>query len=302
MNAMHDPEAIISAWLDEGPTDLPDATRRAIRISLPTTPQTRRGPLAPWRFSPMNTFARVATLAAVSVIAVAGGLYLLGMQPGTGAPTRAPSPSPVTSSRPTTSADVASAPSIPSSTMDTSNWMRFSSGRHGYDARHPAESTVRPAESPLTFQGLELAGRAGEGYLRGSSRFFGTPGQRYDMFSSSESFYPVVGVASTPLPEGMSEDVWLTTYNRAGDFLQLPNVGRCIPPRGDWQAISVDGRSGGFYRGCGFHEVLVFAGGRAYTFTITRGMGGAGDDQDVALLIAFVSTVTLHPDRADDST
>ena len=30
MNAPRDPETVLAAWLDEGPTDLPDVTRRAI--------------------------------------------------------------------------------------------------------------------------------------------------------------------------------------------------------------------------------------------------------------------------------
>ena len=46
MNANIDPEAVLTAWLDEGPTELPDATRRAILTSLSTTPQARRGLLA----------------------------------------------------------------------------------------------------------------------------------------------------------------------------------------------------------------------------------------------------------------
>jgi hypothetical protein len=103
MNPTRDPEAILAAWLDEGPTDLPDATRRAILTALPTTKQARRGPLAPWRFFQMNTYTRLAAAALVAVVAVGGALYLLGGNSGVGsqgpthtppiAPTPAPSPS-----------------------------------------------------------------------------------------------------------------------------------------------------------------------------------------------------------------
>ena len=64
MNANHDPESVLTTWLDEGPMDLPDATRRAILTSLPTTPQARRGLLAPWRFPHMNMFGRAAAVQA----------------------------------------------------------------------------------------------------------------------------------------------------------------------------------------------------------------------------------------------
>lgn len=97
MNATRNPEAILAAWLDEGPTDLPDATRRAILTSLPTTPQARRGPFAPWRFSLMNTYTRVAAAAIVAVIAIGGALYLIGPRSGVGGPSATitpPTPSP----------------------------------------------------------------------------------------------------------------------------------------------------------------------------------------------------------------
>ena len=36
MTILHDPDRIITDWLDEGPVVLPDATRRAILTGLPT--------------------------------------------------------------------------------------------------------------------------------------------------------------------------------------------------------------------------------------------------------------------------
>ena len=78
-----DPDSVLAAWLDEGPTDLPDVTRRAILTALPTTPQARRGLLAPWRFMLMNTFARGASVVVVAVVAV-GALALLTRIPHSG--------------------------------------------------------------------------------------------------------------------------------------------------------------------------------------------------------------------------
>lgn len=93
MNVTRDPELILAAWLDAGPTDLPDATRRAILTSLPTTSQARRGPFAPWRFSTMNIHARLAAAAVVAVVALGGALYLVGPRLGVG-PSLTPSPTP----------------------------------------------------------------------------------------------------------------------------------------------------------------------------------------------------------------
>lgn len=76
MTAQRDLEAVLSTWLDEGPTELPDATRRAIVTSLPMTPQARRGPFAPWRMVPMNGLARVTTAAVVAAVAIGAAIYV----------------------------------------------------------------------------------------------------------------------------------------------------------------------------------------------------------------------------------
>lgn len=80
MTAQRDPDAILAAWLDAGPTDLPDATRRAILTALPTTPQARRGPFAPRRFSEMSSLSRLAVLAVLATALIGGAVYVLGSQ------------------------------------------------------------------------------------------------------------------------------------------------------------------------------------------------------------------------------
>lgn len=101
MNVQRDPDSILGAWLDEGPTDLPDATRRAILTSLPTTSQARRGPLAPWRFFPMNTYTRLAAAAIVAVIAIGGAIYVLNPRGGFGPGGPAATPVPTATPAPT---------------------------------------------------------------------------------------------------------------------------------------------------------------------------------------------------------
>ncbi len=50
MTVQRDPDAILAAWLEEGPDRLPDATRRAIAVTTRTTHQSRRPRWVPWRF------------------------------------------------------------------------------------------------------------------------------------------------------------------------------------------------------------------------------------------------------------
>jgi hypothetical protein len=78
MSVQRDPDAILAAWLDEGPTGLPEPSRRAIAVNTRTTTQRRRPLWMPWRKPVMNTYARWAVAALAIVIAVGGAAYLLG--------------------------------------------------------------------------------------------------------------------------------------------------------------------------------------------------------------------------------
>jgi hypothetical protein len=128
MNPTRDPETILSAWLDEGPTDLPDATRRAILTALPMTQQARRGPLAPWRYPFMNTFARLAAVLVVAVAAI-GVLALVTAPRDVGGPGPSLSPSPTASN--------AAAPTPPV----------FSSARYRYSITLPSGWVTTPASA-----------------------------------------------------------------------------------------------------------------------------------------------------------
>jgi hypothetical protein len=92
MTTPRDPDEILAMWLDEGPTRLPDQTRRAISVALPTTSQRRRGWSVPWRPNIMSTTLKYA-IGAVAVFAIAfGGWYLL--VPASGGVGAGPSPTP----------------------------------------------------------------------------------------------------------------------------------------------------------------------------------------------------------------
>jgi hypothetical protein len=110
MTTPRDPDEILAAWLDDGPTRLPDQTRRAIAVSLPMTRQRRYALGVPRRFATMSSTIKFA-FGAVGVVAlVLGGALLLG-QGGSGgsvggvggAPTLSLVPSPTPTAIPTPS-------------------------------------------------------------------------------------------------------------------------------------------------------------------------------------------------------
>jgi hypothetical protein len=268
MNATRDPDAILNAWLDEGPTDLPDATRRAILTSLPTTPQARRGPFAPWRFFPMNTYARLAAAAVVAVIAIGGALYLIGPSNGLGGPGLTASPSPA----PTAAA------THPSGTPDTTTWIPFSSTVFGFDARYPAGWRLEAGTTP-----------AGLGNLTTDQNEF------FDhMLPPANDGSKMYGT-STLIPSGMSEDAWVAAYR---DPVIQQFGAQCFPTRAQWLPVTLDGHAGGLYVGCNYVESTTFVSGRAYIFTYVLPLGTQPGADAVTMLRALISTVTLHPERA----
>lgn len=128
-----DPDTILAAWLEEGPAQLPESTRRAIAVGLRSTRQNRRVLDVPWRPNAMNPFARLAIAAAVIVIVAGGALYLFtpGNQGVGGPPTADPSPSAVVPS---------AGPSVPPSASTTTPvaWETFTSDRFGYRIEVPS--------------------------------------------------------------------------------------------------------------------------------------------------------------------
>jgi hypothetical protein len=93
MSANPDLDAIVSAWLDEGPTDLPDATRRAILTSVPITRRAGRGPFARWTWPSTKGLARLATAALVAAFAIGGAIYVVRL-PTMGGPNASPTLAP----------------------------------------------------------------------------------------------------------------------------------------------------------------------------------------------------------------
>ena len=138
MSVNHDLERRIADFYEtEAPPAAPDWVLRDALATIDVTPQRRVLIRVPWRFPPMNTYARFA-VAAVAVIAI-GAIGVAVLRPGTtpdigGAPSPSPSatPSPIPS------------PSPPALTQS------FTSAVHGFTISYPADWNVRAASEPWT--------------------------------------------------------------------------------------------------------------------------------------------------------
>ena len=117
MTVKRDSDAILAAWLEEGPTALPEPSRRAIAVTTRTTTQ-RRHPIWVPRGRPlMNTYARWAVAAIAVVLAIGGAAYFLAPAGGqVGGPPNATSSAASSSSSPApTVLPSASAATLPNS-------------------------------------------------------------------------------------------------------------------------------------------------------------------------------------------
>ena len=85
---------VVRSWLEEGVTRLPDRVLDSVLDQVPATPQRRSGWSA-WRSYRMQTYAKLAAVAAAFVLVAVVGYQLLPRNGGVGGqPTVAPSPSP----------------------------------------------------------------------------------------------------------------------------------------------------------------------------------------------------------------
>ncbi len=112
MNVPRDPNAILGAWLEDGPNRLPEATRRAIAVNTRTTTQRRRPIWMPQRRPFMSPIVRFAIAAVAIVVVVGGVLYVFAPAQGGvgGRPTATASPTPRPTSTPSASPTPAPSP------------------------------------------------------------------------------------------------------------------------------------------------------------------------------------------------
>lgn len=212
MTANHDLDRRIAAfYATEAPSRAPDRVLATALETIDITPQRRALVRVPWRFTPMNTYAKVA-VAAVAVIAVGaiGLSFLDGRTPGTGGPA---SPSPTTIP---TASPIASTSNPP--LVET-----FTSTIHGISASYPAGWKLQPATEPWPSGGS-----------------INQEAVWVDVIYQRDTDSPFLALASQPLA-GRDPDVWTAT---AADFVADPDF--C----GTAEPVTVDGAEGRLYRGC----------------------------------------------------
>lgn len=98
MTARRDPDSLIRAYLDEGPTELPDRSYDAVRAAIDQTRQ--RLIFGPWTEPGISRFAQIAVAAVAIVIATVVGINLLPSNGQFGGPGPSPSASPTASVAP----------------------------------------------------------------------------------------------------------------------------------------------------------------------------------------------------------
>jgi hypothetical protein len=268
MNRTRDLDGIISAWVEEGPTDLPADTRRAIVVGLRTQPRMRRmaflGGIA------MSSLTRLAAAAGIVLaVGIIGVLALSNRAGGTGGQqTASPpsSPAAITSAAPSVApSPPATSPSAAASSaavISTADWKPFSSNRYKYDAKYPLYQTA--TQSARQWTDADRTNWLGPGY---------------DTFKGPVA---ITAMAVT-LPAGTTEDAWITSA------FGSPDPSGCSHNLVDLGTKTVDGHPVEFWREstngqCGGTFAFVVVGDRLYDFFI-------GLPNFEPTLEAFLSTV-----------
>jgi len=270
MNPPRESSAIVAAWLEEGPNELPESTRRAIAVDVRTTHQSRRSIRAP-RWFPRLDRLTMAAVAALAVLAlVVGGLVVRPFASGGDSNVGGVAPAPSTSPAPPSAAP--SAAPIPTTLGIPVMSELYTSGRYGYSVMHPADWSVVQASQTWWPPDWKAGDSPGEPFDH-----IGGPGEP-----------PWFRAASAPLPDGLANvNDWIDEYLTFGD----PN---CVPPREKSEVISIDGTPGRLWDACGTVEATIVLEGRVYMFTLYVDQATNGRE----LFDALASTIDLRPEDA----
>jgi len=281
MNATRDPDSILNAWLDEGPTDLPDATRRAILTSLPTTSQVRRGILARSTFPHLNTFARAAAVLVVAAVGI--GVLALevgqrGNHVGGPSPTAIPSPSPTPFG-------------LPLPTLDAT----FVSPAYGYQIHYPSGWSITPGtppwdvgtgvmpDNPTTDKIISPVGTQRMRFSGASLLLAG--GTTIDAFRAN----------AVPLASPFNPTPCTPIAPLSGSVLLNVETSSGASPQPVQAVVSIDGCGALAELGGHIYDVEVIAGGRGYEFTLDGEITAAD-------ALAWLATITLEPASAAPAT
>jgi hypothetical protein len=276
-NATRDPDSVLAAWLDEGPTDLPDATRRAILTALPTTPQARGGPFATRTSPQMTLFARGAGLLVAAVVVIGVVAFAIGPRGNTGGPGTSPSKSLEPSG-------AASQPPLP--TLDAT----FVSPTYGYQVDYPTGWTVTRAAAQWSVNSSFRPGNPVADSIV-------TPGGTYRMRISGASVVLPAGTTmeafrqwASPLSSPFNPNACTPVSPLQGPVL----INYRDPGKGLQKVaavVSVNGCLALADLGGNVYDVEVIAGGRGYDFVFDGNLSATD-------ALAWLASITLDPATA----
>ena len=259
MTTPRDRDEILSAWMDEGPSQLPDQTRRAIAVAIPTTSQRRSIAARLWRSPQMQQLPKLAVGAMAVVAVVLGGAFLLGptSHSSAGGPTLTPA---------TASAQVTPPAATPSPPVGGTPiaMVTYASRQYGYSVDLPRTWSVTPASEPWPAgDRLEADPAAADRF-----RIEGSP------------IDAAVAIAAQTAPEGATVTTWLAEWERIREDIG----GHCFGSATPWQQTTVAGLpawhiawrcdSGGASEKSNWDEYTFLAGGRGYVISGTPSMVG----------------------------
>jgi hypothetical protein len=261
MTHERDFDRIARAYMADGPTQLADRVLDDALAEVHLTRQRRVLRHVPWRYLPMNAFAKLA-VAAVAVIVV-GAVGLAILRPGTsqvGGQSVAPSASSATpSAGPSTS--------VPSPRPELGQ--TFTSPINGLSIAHPAGWTVRAATEPWVTGGAEddkpWVDTVTDGPTTGASTF--------------------LVIASQQFPAG-GGDQWSADY-LAGNTRNPCGAMVTEPVRVDGVAGVIDLHCPMFY-----YEAILTGPDRGYAIALY------GPTPDLEWFKQILATVKLHPENA----
>ena len=224
-----DPDVVLAAWLEEGPDQLPEPTRRAIAVATRSTRQTRRAFGIHGGPDLTNPSAQLA-FAAAAIVIVAGAAMFLSTRdaPLIGGPGPTPGPS---ITLPSVAPSPNQAPSF-SSPAPAATPSMISSARYGYTlvfGGGPIDHLPSEQDWPA---GLVADPRSG---------FLDKFTAEFDDLGQYRAITWFTGIAAQPLPEGMSAEDWML------DYIQRNWAARgdsCGGRPEDWVATSVAGVTG----------------------------------------------------------
>jgi hypothetical protein len=266
------PETILAAWFEDGPTVLPIEVRQSIASALPGARRARVSIGLDGRVGWPPT--RRATLAAASIAVVLTlGVLALGTGPtGPAAPASATPTSTPAAATPTPTAT----PSLPHASIDIGGWGTFTSDRNGIRFGVPQGWQVQAATDTWG------------------------PQARPSPWQLDQAMSPnMLGfiVASRPVGGGLADATWWPAPDGGASFADMA-CGR--GPASSYVAIVVDGLPSHELTTNWCDVVITLAGDRAYLIEAWAELEKPGRGTvDTELFEAWLTTVHFDPANAN---